>query len=173
MPSMTTFDYLLDTALVLLVLLQIKERPVTTRQLVRPLIIVAVAVVHYLDGVPTAGNDLVLVAVIGLLGACIGLASGWSMMLRRGPDGEVLGRAGWASACFWVLGMGSRFAFIVWMTHGGVGPITRFSAAHDITSAEAWTVALLAMAVCEVLGRTAVIALRRRALTGSGALVTA
>ncbi len=42
---MTTTDYLIDGALVLLVLLQIKERPLTDRLLVRPLIIVAIAVV--------------------------------------------------------------------------------------------------------------------------------
>jgi hypothetical protein len=36
--------------------------------------------------------------------------------MRGGPDGEVLARAGWASAFFWVLGMGSRFAFIFWIT---------------------------------------------------------
>ena len=39
--------------------------------------------------------------------------------MRRGADGEVLARAGWASAFFWVLGMGSRFAFLVWISHGG------------------------------------------------------
>ena len=33
---MTTFDYIIDSALVLLVLLQIKERPLTNKTLVRP-----------------------------------------------------------------------------------------------------------------------------------------
>jgi hypothetical protein len=170
---MTFSDYLIDAALVLLVLLQIKERPVTTKQLVRPLIIVGAAVWIYLDGVPTAGNDLVLAGLFGLVGASIGLASGWAAIMRRGADGVVLSRSGWLSAALWVAGMGSRFAFVVWITHGGVGPVARFSAAHDITSQEAWTVALLAMAVCEVLGRTAVIALRRRALSGARPLVPA
>ena len=72
--------------------------------------------------------------------------------MRRGDDGEVLARSGWASGFFWVLGMGSRFAFID-LDH----PRRRrrrslsFSAQHSITSQEAWTVALLAMAVFEVL----------------------
>ena len=71
--------------------------------------------------------------------------------MRRGPDGDVLARAGWLSGFFWVLGMGSRFAFLVWISHGGAATIAHFSATHSITSGEAWTVALLAMAVCEVV----------------------
>ena len=42
--------------------------------------------------------------------------------------------------------------------------ILRFSAEHSITGAEAWTVALLAMAVFEVGGRTLVQAIRRQQL---------
>jgi hypothetical protein len=167
---MTTFDYILDSALVLLVLLQIKERRLTTRTIIRPLVIVAVAVVNYLNGIPTGGNDLVLVAVLGCLGALIGVASGQTLIMRRGADGSVLARAGWGSAFFWVLGMGSRFAFIYWYSHSGGSAIADFSAHHSITSAEAWTVALLAMAVFEVLGRSLVMVVRRAHLGGgSGA----
>jgi hypothetical protein len=161
---MTTTDYILDSALVLLVLLQIKERPLTTKALIRPLVIVAIAVVNYLHGIPTAGNDLVLVVVLGLIGLTIGLASGQTAMMRRGRDGEVLARAGWASAFFWVLGMGSRFAFLIWINNGGRATIGQFSAHHAITSGEAWTAALLAMAVFEVCGRTLLMAARRHRL---------
>jgi hypothetical protein len=165
---MTTFDYVLDSALVLLVLLQIKERELTTKTLVRPLLLVSIAVVNYLHGIPTAGNDLVLVAALALIGGLIGLASGESVFLRRGTDGAVLARAGWVSACFWVLGMGSRFAFVYWLTHSGSSTIARFSADHSITSQEAWTVALLAMAVAEVAGRTLVLVGRRHRLERLG-----
>jgi hypothetical protein len=158
---MTTTDYIIDSLLVLLVLRQVTEQRLTTRMLVRPLIIVGIAVISYLHGIPTGGNDLALAAVLGLAGALIGSASGQTLFMRRGPDGEVLVRAGWASAFFWVLGMGSRFGFIYWITHSGATSIAHFSAQHAITSAEAWTVALLAMAVFEVLARTAVQALRR------------
>jgi hypothetical protein len=163
---MTTTDYLIDSALVLLVLLQIKERPLTTHALVRPLIIVAIAAVTYVHGIPTAGNDLVLVALLALLGLGIGVASGQTVLMRRGPGGEVLARSGWASGVFWVLGMGSRFAFAVWVSHGGAATIGQFSAQHAITSGEAWTVALLAMAVFEVCGRSLVQAARRQRLQG-------
>jgi hypothetical protein len=163
---MTTTDYLIDSALVLLVLLQIKERPLTTRMLIRPLIIVGIAVVSYLQGIPTRGNDLVLIAALALLGLLLGTASGLTVSMRRGPAGEVLTRTGWVSGFFWVLGMGSRFAFIYWITHSA-SSIAHFSAQHSITSGEAWTAALLGMAVFEVGGRTLVQALRRRQVQGA------
>jgi hypothetical protein len=163
---MTFTDYLIDSVLVLLVLLQIKERKLTTKAIVRPMVIVAIAVANYLHGIPTAGNDLVLVAVLALTGLLIGAASGQSVIMRRDVDGGVLARAGWASAIFWVLGMGSRFAFLIWVNNGGQSTIGHFSATHSITSAEAWTVALLAMAVFEVCGRSLVQAFRREQLTG-------
>jgi hypothetical protein len=170
---MTTTDYLIDSTLVLLVLLQIKERRLTAKQLLRPLIILGIAVSSYLHGIPTAGNDLVLAGAFVLLGGAIGVASGQTVIVRRGDAGEPLVRSGWLSGFFWVLGMGSRMAFLVWISRGGSTTITSFSAEHSITSAEAWTVALLGMAAAEVLGRTAVLALRARGVTVRPALVEA
>jgi len=161
---MTTFDYILDSALVLLVLLQIKERPLTDKTLFRPLLLVGLAVLNYLHGIPTAGNDLVLVGALALVGGLIGIASGQTVFVRRDRTGTVLARAGWASAFFWVLGMGSRFAFVFWLTHSGANAIAEFSSRHSISGPEAWTVALLAMAVFEVAGRTLVLAVRRHQL---------
>ncbi|MGO9902787.1 MAG: hypothetical protein ACLP0J_24555 [Solirubrobacteraceae bacterium] len=159
---MTTTDYLIDSALILLVLLQIKERPLTIHQLLRPLVIVAIAVASYLHGIPSAGNDLVLAAITILIGATIGVASGQTVIMRRGSAGEALARSAWISGFFWVLGMGSRMAFLVWISHGGNATIASFSVQHSITSTEAWTVALLGTALAEVLGRTAVLAIRSR-----------
>jgi hypothetical protein len=166
---MTITDYLIDSALVLLVLIQLKERPLTTRTLVRPIVILGVAVAAYFHGIPTAGNDLVLVGALALVGGTIGILSGRTVTMRRGTHGQILARAGWASAIYWVLGMGSRFAFLIWITHGGRAAVASFSVAHSITSGQAWTAALLAMAVFEVVGRTVVLALRRQQLQ-SGAV---
>jgi hypothetical protein len=164
---MSITDYLIDSALVLLVLLQIKERPLTTKSLIRPVVIVGIAVLSYLHGIPTAGNDLVLVGVLGMLGLLIGVASGQTVVMRRDPNGEALARARWLSGFFWVLGMGSRFAFLIWVNNGGAASIGQFSAQHAITSGEAWTVALLAMAVFEVCGRSLVLAARRQKVQGA------
>ena len=97
---MTTTDYLIDSLLVLLVLTQIKERSLTTKSLIRPLVLVGVAVLNYLHGIPTAGNDLVLVAALASLGALIGIASAYTLKMRTGDGGNVLAQAGWASAFF-------------------------------------------------------------------------
>jgi hypothetical protein len=107
---MSITDYLVDSALVLLVLLQIKERPLTTRSLIRPLVIVAIAVVSYFKSIPTAGNDLVLIGVLALLGAMLGTAAGQTTLVRRREDGVVVARAGWLAGFFWVLGMDRRAA---------------------------------------------------------------
>jgi hypothetical protein len=170
---MTTTDYLIDSTLILLVLLQIKERPITTKQLLRPVIVLGIAVASYLHGIPTAGNDLVLAGALIIVGGAIGVASGQTVIIRQNAAGEALVRAGWLSGFFWVLGMGSRMALLVWISHGGSGTFAHFSAQHSITSAEAWTVALLGMAAAEVLGRTAVLALRMRGAELRSALVGA
>ncbi|HWD65144.1 MAG TPA: hypothetical protein VG405_08205 [Solirubrobacteraceae bacterium] len=161
---MSITDYLIDSSLVLLVLLQIRERELTMRAVLRPLIIVAVAVANYVHGIPTAGNDLVLILGLALTGGLIGILSGQAVLMRRGRHGEVLARSGWLSSFYWVLGMGSRFAFVFWLTHWGGRTIAQWGASHSITSFEAWTVALLAMAAFEVAGRSAVLAWRRHDL---------
>lgn len=163
---MSPTDYILDSAVVLLVLVQIQERELTTKSLVRPLIVAGIAIVNYLHGIPTAGNDLVLVAVLALTGAAIGVASGQALFMRTGDHGQVLARAGWAAGFFWVLGMGGRFAFVFWVSHGGASTIGTFSAQHAITSGAAWTVALLAMVLAEVVGRTLTVLIRRERLQG-------
>ena len=164
---MSITDYLIDSALVLLVLIQIKERTLTTKALVRPMIILGIAIVNYVHGIPTAGNDLVLVGALATLGLLIGTASGQTVQMRRGANGEVLARARWLSGFFWVLGMGSRFAFLIWVNNGGAATVGQFSAQHSITSGAAWTVALLAMAAFEVGGRSLILAARRRQLQGA------
>ncbi|MGH2874518.1 MAG: hypothetical protein ACRDL5_18920 [Solirubrobacteraceae bacterium] len=158
---MSFTDYILDSVLVLLVLLQIKERPLTDRSLLRPLVIVGIAVVVYMNGLPTAGNNLVLIGLLAAFGAAIGIASGVTVRLRPGRNGQVLARAGWAAAFLWVLGMGSRFAFAFWATHGGSSAIGQFSVQHAISGGQAWTAALLMMALLEVCGRTLALVIRR------------
>jgi hypothetical protein len=161
---MNTFDYILDSALVLIVLIQLRERQMSMRPLIRPIVILAIAVANYLHGFPTQGNDLLLLAVFAVIGGTIGILSGITVIMRRGEEGKVMFRSGPESAFFWVLGMGSRFAFIYWITHSGSASIARFSFHHSISGANAWTVALLGMAVFEVLSRTGIMAYRWRQL---------
>jgi hypothetical protein len=71
-------------------------------------------------------------------------------------------KAGWASAGLWVLGMGSRMAFSVWVANGGQDVVARFSEMHHITSGQAWTAALVLMAIGEVASRIGVLYVRSR-----------
>jgi hypothetical protein len=171
---MSITSYLIDSALVLLVLLQIKEKPLSTKSLLRPLIIVGIAVANYFTSLPTAGNDLVLITILGLFGLLIGTAAGQTTVVhRRAEDGALTVRAGWLAGLLWVFGMGLRFAFLVWINHSGATSLTHFSAAHSITGSAAWTDALLAMAVAEVAGRTAVLAARRQRTRQHAAVLAA
>jgi hypothetical protein len=170
--SMSTTTYILDIALILVVLLQIKEKKITVKTLVRPLIILGVAVASYFHTLPTAGNDLLLILAVSGIGAAIGIASGLSAIMRD-RDGEITIRAGWVSGFFWVLGMGARFAFAFWSTHGGISAITTFSVNNHISGGQVWTDALLGMAICEVALRTAIVAYRWKSLENPGRLVFA
>ena len=168
---MTFTDYLMDSALVLLVLLQIKERPLTTRALLRPLVIVAIAVATYLNGIPTAGNDLVLVGLLAAVGLTLGIASGFATHVRAGENGRAVARVGWLAAALLVTGIGSRMVFAFAVSHGLRSDIASFSIAHHI-SASAWPTALVLMAICEVTTRIAIVQLRGRQATNDQAAFT-
>jgi hypothetical protein len=55
---MTPADYAIDWALILVVLIQVRERRLTVTSLIRPFVIAGLAVLIYLRGIPTADNDL-------------------------------------------------------------------------------------------------------------------
>ncbi len=168
---MTFTDYLLDIALIAIVVVQIRGRRLTTRSLVLPLGIVGYVAVTYLKGIPTTGNDLVLVAGCTLAGAVLGGLCGLLTSVRPDASGVPVAKAGVAAATLWVLGVGTRFAFQLYATHGGGAAIERFSVAHDITTVSAWTAALILMALAEAVLRTAILGwrgydLRRKAQGG-------
>jgi hypothetical protein len=146
---MTFTDYLLDGILIALVLLQIRGRRISVHTLLPPIGIVAFAAVDYLHGVPTTGNNLVLVVAGALTGLALGIGCGLATAVFRNSAG-----------------VSARLAFSEYGSHGGQAAIVRFSAAHHITSAEAWVACLVFMALAEVLSRTAVIAIKFAALGG-------
>jgi hypothetical protein len=56
-------------------------------------------------------------------------------------------------------------AFAYAAAHGAGPGIARFSVAHHITGSEAWTAALVLMAICEVTTRLAVVHLRAQRIS--------
>jgi hypothetical protein len=157
---MTTSDYIIDLALIGVVFLQIRGRRLTARALFLPVALVAWAASQFLKSIPTAGNDLVLIAACTAAGLLLGGLSGMLTRVEMGEDGHVWAKAGLAAAVLWVLGVGFRFAFQLFATHGGGLSIVRFSIEHSITTNQAWVAALVLMAIMEALARTAVLAWR-------------
>jgi hypothetical protein len=165
---MTTTDWIIDIALVLIVFRQLREERLTARTVLLPLALMGWAGFTYLRGVPTAGNDLALVALLGVVGVVFGLAGGLLTRVRR-RDGQACIKATAGAAALWVVSMGCRMAFAVWAASAsGAAHVASFSAAHDITSAQAWVTALIVMAFGEVIVRLAVIIIRGQRLTAAG-----
>jgi hypothetical protein len=164
---MNIVDYLVSTALVLLVIPQIRGDRLTTANAVRPVVLVAVAAAYYLHGVPTQGNDVLLDVLLGALGVAIGTSCALTTRLTAGADGVPFAKAGVAAAVLWVIGMAGRFAFVYYSSHGGVRSVATFSMDHRITGKDAWTVALILMALGEVLSRLVTIRVRARRVTAA------
>jgi hypothetical protein len=159
---MTTTDYIIAAILVLLVVPQIRGVRLTLRSLALPIVAVAAAAAYYLKDVPTKGNDVVL-DVLGLAaGLVLGLACGLTTRLFRDREGFMVAKAGFAAALLWIVGMASRTGFEYSATHSGAHAIADFSRSNSITGGDAWTVALLLMALAQVLARTATIRIRAR-----------
>jgi hypothetical protein len=117
MAPMRTTDYLINGLFVLIVLRQARERELDRRSAVIPLAIVAYVAHLYVRSIPTAGNDLVLVAALGTLGLTLGLASGFATHVRAGEHGLVVARVGLAAGALLVAGIGSRMAFAFAIAH--------------------------------------------------------
>ncbi|HEY6471975.1 MAG TPA: hypothetical protein VIY26_03715 [Acidimicrobiales bacterium] len=167
---MTTSDYLIDITLISLVLIQIRARKLSVKALVLPLGLVGYVAYEYLQGVPTAHNDLFLVVGAAAIGATLGGLAGLFTSVRRADDGSVWAKAGFAAAALWILGTGGRLAFQLYASHGGGASIAHFSATHGITSLTAWTAALILMALSEATMRTAILGWRFYSHGGGAAL---
>jgi hypothetical protein len=162
---MSFTDYLLDSLLVLLVLRQLRESRFDKTSIVLPFVVAAIIANNYLHGIPTDGNDLMVIGGLTALGVTFGLISGLTTRVRADGGRYALVRAGWIAAGVWVLSMGARFGFAIWANNGGGAALGRFSTTHHITSGAAWTAALVLMALGEVVVRTGTIWLRaQRAL---------
>ncbi|MET3985753.1 hypothetical protein [Streptomyces sp. PvR034] len=158
---MTTTEWITDIALLLIVFRQLREGRLDLKSFLIPLGIVAFVANSYLDTIPTAGNDLVLIGLLVAVGAALGIAGGAYTRIRS-LDGHVLIKAGAVSAVLWVVGMGARMAFQLWVQHGGAATVGRFSVTHQITSDKAWVAAFVLMALTEVVTRLATIFIRSR-----------
>lgn len=153
---MTITEYLMNFALVGLVVLQIRGHKITRARLLLPVVLTIWIASQFVHGLPTAGNDVVLEATLASVGILLGAAAGLATSVRRDGPGA-FAKAGAVAAVLWVLGVGARVAFSMWVTHGGEPSVAHFSAAHAITSSAAWTVGFVMMAMLEVVVRTGIL----------------
>ncbi|MFE9118976.1 hypothetical protein [Streptomyces sp. NPDC007172] len=164
---MTTTEWITDIALILVVFRQLREGRLDAKTFLIPLGIVGFVAYSYLGTIPTAGNDLVLIATLMAVGAALGIAGGIYTRIRA-LDGHLMIKAGAVSAILWVVGMGARMGFQLWVEHGGgADDVARFSLAHHITSDQAWVAAFVLMALTEVVTRVGTIYLRSRTRTAA------
>jgi hypothetical protein len=158
---MSTSDYLINAAFVLLVIRQSRERQLDRRALVLPLVLVFFVGQQYLHTIPVGGNDLVLIGLLTCAGLSLGLLSGFATHVRAGANGFALARVGWIAGFLLVTGIGSRMVFAFLVTHGAEPAVRSFSINNHIDAA-AWPVALVSMAICEVTVRVVTVHLRGR-----------
>jgi len=162
---MTTSDYLINAVFLLFVLRQAREHQLDRRSLVVPLVLVFFVAQRYVHTLPTAGNDLVFIGLLTGLGLSLGLLCGFATQVRV-AGGVGLARVGWLAGGLLAAVIGSRMVFAFALNHGAEPAIRAFSIAHHVGAA-AWPVALVAMALCEVTARIAIVQLRARRLTAA------
>jgi hypothetical protein len=135
---MTLTDYIVDLALIAVVIRQMRTRELSLRSMILPIWLVAIAAFSYLRPVPVSAHNVVLVGILVAAGGALGVLSGMATRVWRTSDGALFARAGLLAAFFWVAGMTARFAFAVYATHWGQGAVTQFSIEHGITGAHIW-----------------------------------
>jgi len=158
---MTITDYLMNFFLVGLVVLQIRGHKMTRARLLVPLVVTIWVASQFLHAIPSAGNDLVLEVGLACVGGLLGTLAGLFTTIRRVGAGAIA-KAGLLAAVLWVLGIGARMGFALWVGHGGQPAVARFSVVHHITSGSAWGAAFVLMAMVEVASRTGVLYLKAR-----------
>jgi hypothetical protein len=164
---MTLTDYLINAVFVLVVLRQARERRLDVRSFVAPMALVVFVAQHYVHGVPTTGDDLVLVAALATAGMTLGVVCGFATHVRIEADGDRFARVGWLAGCLLIGGISSRIVFVFVLNHGAGPAIRDFSIAYHL-SAAAWPVALVSMALFEVTARLVVVQLRGQRMAASG-----
>src|SRR6202042_961318 len=134
--------------------LQFRGRRLTVRNLGLPIAIVVYFLFAYLKGVPTAGNDLYLIAGGVALGLIFGVGAGAFTRVYPGEKG-IYAKAGLLAATFWATGVVLRTAFSLYASDGGASAdreIGRVMHSWDITSSNAIVACLLLMVLGEARG---------------------
>ncbi len=159
---MNALDYILDAVLVATIFMQFRGRRLTLRNLALPIAIVVYFLFAYLKGVPTAGNDLYLIAGGVALGLIFGVGAGAFTRVYPGEKG-IYAKAGLLAATFWTVGVVLRTAFSLYASDGGASAdraIGQVMHSWHITSSSAIVACLLLMVLVEVGSRQLIVSAR-------------
>ncbi|MEU5996100.1 hypothetical protein ABZ806_44610 [Spirillospora sp. NPDC047418] len=152
-------EWIISIALILMVVRQIRGRRLTLIGLLWPVPLVVWGAVNYLGGIPPYIADWASVAACCAVGLALGIGCGLLTGVYL-EDGLVKARARWLAAFLWIVGMSSRLAFGLFATNGGAEEIGELSEKLGIYSANTWASGLIAMALVEVIARSAVLFFR-------------
>ena len=140
-------------------------RKITTRRLLRPVIIAAVVAAFYLRGATGSGNGLWLELEAVGAGILLGLVASALMRVSVNPDGSAYSRAGVPYAVLWVAVVGAR----LWFAYGSNHEFSRQLGSWLFTERVTGDVlvdSLIFIAIAMLLTRTASLLVRSRTLRG-------
>jgi ABC-type xylose transport system permease subunit len=168
--AMTFSIWAFDLLFIALVVLQIRERPLTRVQILLPVVLVMWASITFVHTIPTETNSLIVLGLAVLVGAALGAVIGiWTGV--RMVSARVVTRAGVLAAGLWILVMGLRLGFQLWATGAGQEALGRFDYENGVSN-EVWPAALVLMAGATVVLRIVVLVARTRRLKRTAAAPT-
>ena len=130
------------------------RRAITTRRLVRPLMIAAGVGSLYLTAFATSGAGLAVELAGAGTGILLGLLAGGLMRVEHdGQTGETFSRAGVGYAVIWAAAAAGRLAFIYGSQHWFSGSLDAWMIAHHVT-VDALTNGLILVALAMATTRT-------------------
>jgi hypothetical protein len=154
------------------VLTRLGQHRYTRRQRILTLAVVALLLVKYVRGMPTAGDDLALELGCVAVGALFGVGMLAATSVRRDDtSGEIWVRAGIAYLVLWMVMLGTRVAFAYSVTGWARSDIGHFFATNHLSGA-AVTPAFVLMTIGSLVVVTIGTALRATQLSTSQATLT-